>query len=65
MLTHVDYSDGTIADYQPGMTKWGLNSDAWAPVITWARDTHHTGPMQNIFYEYNCLNYQIVSTRKG
>jgi RHS repeat-associated protein len=58
---HVDYSDGTSADYTYGDTTY-LTEDAicrdnciviaHAPKVITAQDTHADGPMQSIQYEY-------------
>jgi RHS repeat-associated protein len=53
VLTDVAYSDGTSTHYTYVAKPWGLNSDHKAIVLVSARDTHATGPMQNIYYDYN------------
>lgn len=53
VLTHVDYSDGTSADYDYSSVLWGLHAGHEGTELIWARDTHATSPMQNIWYEYN------------
>ena len=65
-LTHVDYSDGSSADYTYDDTTYlyqnccsypDCNSQCWftahATKLITARDTHADSPMQSIKYEYN------------
>jgi RHS repeat-associated protein len=52
-LIKAEHSDGTVDQYKYDPVIWGINSDHSAPGLTWARDTRASGPMQNIYYEYN------------
>jgi RHS repeat-associated protein len=62
-LNHVDYSDGTSADYTRGVATYWTETQVPpdyhiehttvpGPVMTMAQDTRAAGPMQSIAYEY-------------
>lgn len=62
-LNHVDYSDGTSADYTRGIATYWTETQVPpdyhiehttvpGPVMTMAQDTRADGPMQSIAYEY-------------
>ena len=52
-LTHVDYSDGSSADYTYAWQPYWPAQNRWSRVMMTARDTRADSPMQGVAYDYN------------
>lgn len=52
VLTHVAYSDATVADYGYAWTPYGINSNKGKFCMQWARDNRFAGSMQSVWFDY-------------